>query len=225
MTVKTLVLLDLDRTSFKTDEHFKDFCTIISDHFGVDVNVLQEHQHRLTEKPSPYSPLDDIRYDTSVSVDPNEIRAYADVELKNNEKDYLYPDVEPFLKWHQKQGNEIVLITVGTHEYQTHKQSLSEALQQLPMIVTRQSKSKVINEHMQFIENSGVLLRYEGMNIEADRAMLIDDRAGTFKDTLPLPDDPRLDLIRVVRDGAAHSDSPTPANVREIHGLSELITN
>ena len=222
--MKTLVLLDLDRTAFKTDEHFRDFCAIISTQFNIDVNQLREREHRITEKPGPYSPIDDIRYNESIQVEPSEVISFVSHKMKDDNKNYLYPDVIPFLKWHAEQNNPVVVITVGTHEYQTLKLSLADELAGFPRIITRESKARVLTDSLHFIENGGVLLKTDEFNIEADNAILIDDRAGTFKDVIPMPDDSRLELVRIKRQDAAHSETETPEDIREIKALTELIT-
>ena len=221
--MKTLVLLDLDRTAFKTDQHFDDFCAVISDKFGIDASKLKEKEHRLTKKPGPYSPVDDIRYDESIEVEPGEVLRVAGEELSSNLQDYLFEDVVPFLEWQKQQGNQVVLITVGTHEYQTHKVNLADELIQYPLIITRDSKSNVLTNHLRFIENGGVILQMEDITVEADNAVLIDDRAATFTDAIPMPNDSRLKLVRIRRDGVEYSENKTPEGVSEIKTLAELI--
>lgn len=218
--MKTLVLLDLDRTSFRTDQHFDDFCEILRSKFAIKVDKLKEHEHRISAKPGPYSPLDDIRYSEEITVDPREIIQVANEELKNNNVNYLFDDVEPFLDWHKKRGNPVVLITVGTDEYQEHKRSLVPRLSEYPMIITQNSKSKILNESLIFLDNK-VELRFHDIEISSEKVVLIDDRAGTFKDQIP--NDPRLELIRIKRIEAEHSDTPTPAGIREITSLRQLI--
>ena len=112
------------------------------------------------------------------------------------------------------------MITVGTKEYQDHKISLVPRLNDYPLIITQYSKSKILNESLSFLENK-VELNFNDINISAEKVMLIDDRAGTFKDSMPT--DPRMKLIRIKRLEAEHSDTPTPAGIREITTLRELI--
>ncbi len=213
-------MLDLDRTSFRTDQHFDDFCEMLSRKFSIQADKLKEHEHRISAKPGPYSPLDDIRYSDDISVDPIEVIKVANEELKNNNVNYLFDDVEPFLDWNKERGNPVVLITVGTKEYQDHKISLVPRLNDYPLIITQYSKSKILNESLSFLENK-VELNFNDINISAEKVMLIDDRAGTFKDSMPT--DPRMKLIRIKRLEAEHSDTPTPAGIREITTLRELI--
>ena len=213
-------MLDLDRTSFRTDQHFDDFCEMLSRKFSIQADKLKEHEHRISAKPGPYSPLDDIRYSDDISVDPIEVIKVANEELKNNNVNYLFDDVEPFLDWNKERGNPVVLITVGTKEYQDHKISLVPRLNDYPLIITQYSKSKILNESLSFLENK-VELNFNDINISAEKVMLIDERAGTFKDSMPT--DPRMKLIRIKRLEAEHSDTPTPAGIREITTLRELI--
>ncbi len=213
-------MLDLDRTSFRTDQHFDDFCEMLSRKFSIQADKLKEHEHRISAKPGPYSPLDDIRYSDDISVDPIEVIKVANEELKNNNVNYLFDDVEPFLDWNKERGNPVVLITVGTKEYQDHKISLVPRLNDYPLIITQYSKSKILNESLSFLEDR-VELNFDDINISAEKVMLIDDRAGTFKDSMPT--DPRMKLIRIKRLEAEHSDTPTPAGIREITTLRELI--
>lgn len=219
--MKTIVLLDLDRTSFRTDQHFDDFCALIERRFSINVNQLKEHEHRITEKPGPYSPIDDIRYSEDITVDPIEVLEAANNELKMNGVDYLFSDVKPFIEWHKSRGNQIVLITVGTHEYQEHKRSLVPLLQEFPIIITRDTKAHVLQKHLDFGQNEGVQLTVDGQTYAGDEALLIDDRAGTFKDEMP--SDERLKCVRIKRADAEHSDTPTPAGIREITSLTQLI--
>ncbi len=220
--MKTLVLLDLDRTSFRTDQHFDDFCDLIARKFSIEVSQLREHEHRITEKPGPYSPIDDIRYSQDLEVDPLEVISTANSELGRNGVNYLFDDVAPFLQWHKDQGNQVVLITVGTHEYQEHKRSLTPLLQEYPIIITRDTKASVLHKCLHFNPSgSGLTLQNGDINLSADKAVLIDDRAGTFRDDMP--GDDRLELIRIKRADAEHSETPTPHGIREITTLSELI--
>lgn len=218
--MKTLIMLDLDRTSFRTDQHFDDFCEMLSRKFSIQADRLKEHEHRISAKPGPYSPLDDIRYSEDISVDPRDVIKIANDELKNNDVNYLFDDVQPFLAWQQVHGNPVVLITVGTDEYQEHKIFLVPRLSEYPIIITQDSKSKILNEALRFLDDK-VELKFNDIDVSADKVILIDDRAGTFKD--PMPSDPRLELIRIKRLEAEHSDTPTPAGIREITTLNELI--
>ena len=221
--MSTLVLLDLDRTAFKTDAHFSDFCELIAKDFGIKAEQLKEREHKLTKKPGPYSPIDDIRYNESINVDSSEVLAAINEKLQPNANNYLFPDVLEFIAWNKQKGNPIVLITVGTHEYQTHKQQLIEALKNLPIIITRDTKANELKKRLSF-DQDGVRIDGDDFSVRADQAMLIDDRSGTFADTDVMPADERLELIRIRRKDVAYYEDPTPAGVREIEKLTDLIT-
>jgi|GEM_PF-4954152 len=214
-----LYLLDLDRTVFKTDEHFADFCEVLKEKFGIDPSVLREHEHRLQQNPSPYSPLDDIRYSDEIDLDPEEVKSLATENLLAKGKDYVYPDAADFIRKLTQGGDRVVLVTVGTHEYQQHKVTLSSLLQNLPLIVTREAKSKLFAKILQFGEQKTVL-ESESLKIEADRIYFVDDRAGTFDGKLPT--DNRFMPIRLVRQDAAYSNQPTPSGIREINSFNEI---
>jgi hypothetical protein len=64
----------------------------------------------------------------------------------------------------------------------------------------------------------------DDFSVKADQAMLIDDQVGTFADTDVMPADERLELIRIRRKDVAYYEDPTPAGVREIEKLTDLIT-
>lgn len=221
--MSTLVLLDLDRTAFKTDLHFSDFCSLIAEEFGISADQLKEREHKLTKKPGPYSPIDDIRYNESINVDSNEVLTVVSKKLQDKATNYLFDDVLDFFEWSKQKGNPIVLITVGTHEYQTHKQQLIRDLSDLPIIITRDTKANELKNRLNFIEGDGVLLTGDDFSIKADRAMLIDDRSGTFADTDVMPSDKRLELIRIRRKGVEYYEDPTPKGIREIEKLTDLI--
>jgi len=214
-------LLDLDYTAFRTDIHFRDFCNVMKDSFDIDVDTIKEHEHRITEKPAPYSPLDDIRYNPADSeLDVREILRIAEDKLKTNGLDYLYEDVKPFLQEQMTAGNRIVLITVGTHEYQQHKQRLAPSLQELPMLVTRDTKANLLHRSLSSDSEGRISLSSPEISVtEAEEVVLIDDRAGTFKE--PMPKLERLSLVRLRRPGVPHSETPTPAGIREITSLNE----
>lgn len=214
-----LYLLDLDRTAFKTDEHFADFCEVLKTEFGIDADVLKQHEHQLQAKPSPYSPIDDLRY-SQIDVDEEKIKEVALAKLSSNQKNYLYEDVQDFINKVQANGDHVVLVTVGTHEYQQHKLKLCPALDHLPVLITREPKSKLLGEVMNLSDPNKVVFHAPDKILEASEVFLIDDRAGTFDNDMPV--DSRFHPVRIVRQDAAYSDQPTPSGVRQISKLSEI---
>lgn len=215
---KRLYFVDFDRTVFRTSEHFKDFCEVVKEKFNIDVDELAKHERDMTQNPGVYSPLDDLRYSGHSDDLIDRINSTVREELVERKKDYLYDDVMEFFTTQRSRGNHVVLITVGTHEYQEHKRILVPALINLPMIITREPKGRVIKEKLGVYEDQ-VALNYHGALYEADKAILIDDRAGTFDKEMPKTD--RLELYRMVR-GDSPYDETTPEGVKEITSLTEL---
>jgi len=197
-----LILLDMDRTIFDTDQHFTDFTDIAAKEYGLDASLLRNHEHQLTKQPGPYSPVDDIRYNNLLpGVDANQLLENIEKQMLANDHDYLYPDVAEFIAGQQEQGNEVVIVTVGTHEYQLHKQRLSSELQSLPIMVTRRAKSELLGAALEF-KSEYIKLWYEGIIARAERVTLVDDRTGTFDGRLPK--DSRFSGYLLKRSGVGH---------------------
>ncbi|MBP6880329.1 hypothetical protein KBC31_01725 [Candidatus Saccharibacteria bacterium] len=217
-----LILLDMDRTIFDTDQHFTDFTDITAREYGLDASLLRNHEHQLTKNPGPYSPIDDIRYNNILpGVDANQLLENIEKQMLANDHDYLYPDVAEFIVRQQKQGNEVVIVTVGTHEYQLHKQRLSPELHALPIMVTRRTKSELLGAALEFKQDY-IKLWYEGISVRAEKVTLVDDRTGTFDGKLPT--DARFDGYLLKRPGVGHTEELVDNSLAtQIISLSQFV--
>lgn len=217
-----LILLDMDRTIFDTDQHFTDFTDIAAREYGLDASLLRNHEHQLTKQPGPYSPVDDIRYNNLLpGVDANKLLENIEKQMLANDHNYLYPDVAEFIRDQQQRGNEIAIVTVGTHEYQLHKQRLSPELHALPIMVTCCTKSELLGAALEF-KQEYIKLWYEGIVARAKRVTLVDDRTGTFDGKLPT--DPRFSGYLLKRPGVGHKESLSEeSRVDLITSLSQFI--
>ena len=216
-----LILLDMDRTIFDTDQHFTDFTEIVAREYGLSASQLRNHEHQLTKNPGPYSPIDDIRYNNLLpGVDVGELFENIEQQMISNDHNYLYPDVTEFIGKQQEQGNEVVIVTVGTHEYQLHKQRLCTEIIDLPIMVTRRPKSELLGAALEF-KPDYIKLWYEGISARAQKVTLVDDRTGTFDGKLPT--DSRFSGYLIKRPGIGHVESLSDQQqVQEISALSQI---
>lgn len=191
-----LYILDLDRTIFNTDQHFHDFCEILSSEFDIDPTVILTHEKNITKTPGPYSPLDDIRYSLGLNISAEDIIEKENKLLSAAPNKYIYPDALEFIENVKNQDNvKVIIATVGTHEYQLHKRLISPVLHNIDMMITARPKSHLFADTLTFLPDC-IEVKYESVEEYAKRIIFVDDRAGTFDGQLPKDDRFRSFMIK-----------------------------
>lgn len=154
--MKPLLLLDLDRTLFKTDDYWQDFAVALALAAGKPkTTYLQSYSHFLAGE----GRLQLIDYQALLAeagVRHDEV--VRSVMKVTAGKQYLYEDAKKLLEQRAvlEISYEVAVLTYGEAQYQQIKLDLVPEIADLPHFITQRLKTDFIAK--QFIDRQGVLI-------------------------------------------------------------------
>lgn len=159
--IKPYLLLDLDRTLFKTDEYWQDFAKALARSLGVPDGTYSGGYDEFLVGEGRLQMVDYSKILAATGAKHDIIRKnLTEICAKNQ---YLYDDAQRLLSnlGTLQQVYEVQIITFGENDYQNLKLSLLPELKNIPKHIIQELKTDYISTHF----NGGV-------------GMLVDDKYG-----------------------------------------------
>jgi hypothetical protein len=205
--MKTLLLLDFDRTVFDLSSFLNDTRRYIWELPSEKTGGARAEDDILDifERPGTYP------------VAAHEALEQAAQRLPH--KNYVYKDASRLLK-RLADSIEVAVITFGRDDRQRFKRRFAPPIQQLPFVVTGDNKGILLAGGLRRSWLGGVKVDLPELRQRYARIILIDDNPVSF---LPLVEQSTpITMIHLARAGESYSEESVPPGVRRIATLDEF---
>ena len=144
--------------------------------------------------------------------DPQALKALLTSHLQGQQ--FLFPDAPPRIKkWQNEPETNLVIVTVGTPEYQNFKLKLCPELDGLPRYIIGFNKGHWLAK--QWANNT---IHFDGADY--NEALVVDDKASTFTPLAQAPANVRL--MHILRPDAAYPQISPLKRVEVVSGLATI---